>query len=246
MIEIIKDMVWDRKFAKYDLSFLEDPCYGKWRIEKDLCQFIGSICEELKPERVLEFGTGLSTHILANEACKGNIKELWSIDHLSDFPGHPKHVLKKEKFANFCYFPLKLKYIAGKIFYFYSIPKDFFEKIGPIDLVIIDGPPYYYNSREAAMYIVYPYLNNNALILLDDAGRKNKEGLYIENWKSYFGANIEEALFLNEFKKGLACLCHTGRGDKCFKFNIKDRMRDSLIGLRSIGKSILRGEKCLL
>lgn len=243
MMQLIKDIVDKKLLETYDLSFLREKSFGGWSLDKDTCQFIGRVCERLRPRRVLEFGTGLSTLVLANEASKGNVGEIWSVDHLSDFEGHPRNMLSAKKqagFVNFCRFPLKLTYLGGKIFFFYSVPRDFFRKKGPLDLVIIDGPPYYYNSREAALYAVYPHLSSSGLVILDDAKRKNREQAYLKNWKEYYRQNIDSTLFLDEFKSGLASIWLTEKKSPAFNAAFNRRMRDSWISLISAGRSTAR------
>lgn len=230
MISEIKEINKKEPLETYDISFLRSAEYGGWCMEKDTCQFIGRLCEKIKPQRVLEFGTGLSTLVLAHEAAKGNVGKIWSIDHLADFPGHPREILaqsNEKRLVDFCHFSLKLTYLGGKIFLFYAFPKDFFNEIGLLDLVIIDGPPYYYNGREAALYAVYPHLSPKGLILLDDAGRKKKEQVYLKNWKRYYGRNIDNVIFLDEFKKGLACIWLTDYKDPISTFTFGERLKDS-------------------
>jgi predicted O-methyltransferase YrrM len=236
MIDEIARLTRPESLKVYDTDFLEESDYGEWSIEKDTARFIGRVCEKFKPRRVLEFGTGLSTLILANEASKGNVERIWSVDHLADFPGHPRETLKtkgKDRFVRFCKFPLRLRYTGGKLILFYSIPKGFFDAVKPLDLVIVDGPPYYYNGREAALYTVYPYLSARSLVLLDDANRKEKEQVYLENWKRYFGRNIDSAIFLNEFKKGLACVWPTGDKSEVSPFGLGTRLKDSGRAIKS-------------
>jgi predicted O-methyltransferase YrrM len=219
----------------YDLGFLENADFGKWRIEKDLCQCIGTFCERLKPRRVLEFGSGLSTLVLAQEVSKGNIQEVISIDHLADFPGHPREVIVQkglERVVRFYSFPVAVQWFAGKLLQFYAIPDDFYGKVGQIDLVIIDGPPYFYNGREAALYSVFPSLSLNAIVLLDDAKRKDKEQRYLANWKSYLDGQVEVENFLNEFKKGLGVVTVRHKGGKTVPFSYAERFSDSFRSLK--------------
>lgn len=249
MIGEIERLSRKNSLETYDLSFLENPSYGGWRIEKDTCQFLGRVCETFRPRHVLEFGTGLSTIILAHEASKGNIEKIWSIDHLIDFYNHPRKILERnchDRFVNFLSFPLKLTFLAGKIFQFYSMPKDFFKEIRFLDLVIIDGPPYYYNGREAALYLVYPYLSQRGLVVLDDANRENREQVYFKNWKDYFGENIDGAIFKDEFKKGLACIWPSGRKAAISNFKFIQRLKDSSITLKCEFFRILRNLRSIL
>lgn len=238
MFEIIREQIQNKAYWDYDLSFIENPGFGGWRLEEDTCKFIGKYCEIYKPEVVVEFGTGLSTLILAQEVLKGNVKTIWSIDHQKIFPGHPKAIVEQNKamssHVHFDWFPIKMKVYEGKVFQFYDIPDGFFKRMGHIDLVIIDGPPYYFDSREAALYAVYEQLSKKSLVLLDDANRKNREQKYIKQWKHHYGKNIQCEIFVDEFCKGLACLCLTGSKEKIKPFLYGERLSRLLFGIKMV------------
>ena len=230
----LKTLTKREVLEKYDLGFLENPSFGGWSIERDLCQFIGKFCETYRPSRVLEFGTGLSTLILANEVSKQHVGEVFSIDHIKDFQNQTKTTLEK-RFQNhlvhFHHFPLSLTYEGGKLFYFYKVSHDFLSKNGPFDLVLVDGPPGFYKSREAALYKIYPYLSREALIVLDDA-KRNLEQTCLENWKWYFGNSIQDVLQYPHFKKGLACVSFNSSLSRGRSFSLKERFHSSLKGIR--------------
>ena len=59
---------------KYHLNFI-DSSFGGWKIDENTTKFLGRIIEKFKPENVLEFGSGTSTLLFANEIKKGNIKK---------------------------------------------------------------------------------------------------------------------------------------------------------------------------
>lgn len=209
----VQKLVDQSERGSYDIGYICDARFGGWRLQKDACQYIGRICETLRPRRVVEFGSGLSTLLLAHEIKRGNIEEVWSIDHLYDFPGHPRQRIQEvglDKKVHFLHCPIRPSIFGGKLFNFFDIPKGLLEDIKPVDLVIIDGPPYYFESREAALYAVFAALSKRSLVLLDDAGRQNYEQVYLRNWQRYFGKNIETVIFEKEFKKGLACVWLTG------------------------------------
>ncbi len=181
--DLIEELVGKESLNTYDIGFLKESDFGGWGMEEDTCKFIGRLCETLRPRQVLEFGTGLSTIILANEVSRGNIEKVWSVDHLKDFPRH--------------------------------------------------------------------HLSADGIVLLDNANRKNREQVYLQNWKRYFRENIDSILFLDEFKKGLACICPTGRNEPFSEFPLDSRLRDSWIGLKSWALRIWQilkeeGSECLL
>lgn len=229
--DTVQKLAAEREQAAYDLSFLADPRFGGWRLEEDACRFLGRVCETLRPQRVVEFGSGLSTLVLAHEIKRGNVEEVWSIDHLNDFSGHPRGEILAaglNEYVHFLHCPIRPGFFGGKLFHFYKLPEGMFNSIKSVDLIIIDGPPYFFESREAVLYLAFPALSENSLILLDDAGRKNREQVYLGNWQRYFGANIESVIYENEFKKGLACIWLTGKGAPVTPFPLFERIIASI------------------
>jgi hypothetical protein len=132
---------------------------------------------------------------------------------------------------------------AGKILQFYRLPRGFLRKVGTVDLLIVDGPPYYYHSREAALYLVYPSLSPRGVLLLDDVNRRNREQVYLENWKRHFRGNIEVVESIDGFNKGLACVRPTGAGERRQALPFFARARDSCV---SVGRAAEQGVRHLV
>ncbi len=240
----LKTLAKREVLEKYDLSFLENPSFGGWSVESDLCQFVGKFCETYRPAKVLEIGTGLSTLILADEVSKQHVREVFSIDHIKSFQDQTKATLKKRSqshLVHFHHFPLGLTYEGGKLFYFYKVPNNFLIKNGPFDLVLVDGPPGFYKSREAVLYKIYPYLSRQALIVLDDA-KRNLEQTCLENWKWYFGDAIQDILQFDHFKKGMACVKVNFSTSLRRAFSLKERWGSSLQGVKGFLSHSLRRE----
>ncbi|MBI3090355.1 MAG: class I SAM-dependent methyltransferase [Candidatus Tectomicrobia bacterium] len=218
----------------YDLGYLGDISFGGWRLQRDTCQFLGRYCEEVRPKRVLEFGSGVSTRILAHEAARGHVQQVWSIDHLPDFPGHPRFGLAAQglqQFVQFVTCPIRLRYVAGKVFQHYALSRAFLKQLGRLDLVLIDGPPYFFNSREPALYLLFEHLAPGSLVLLDDANRRQREQRYLRNWQAYFGPAVETLLLLDEFKKGLALTWRTEAAPWPRRFPPRERLAESWLSL---------------
>lgn len=219
----------------YDLGYLGDLSFGGWRLQRDTCQFLGRYCEEVRPKRVLEFGTGLSTRILAHEAARGHVQQVWCIDHLADFPGHPRAALAargQQQFVQFVTCPIRLRYVAGKVFQYYALSRTFLKQLGLFDLVLIDGPPYFFNSREPALYLLFEHLAPGSLVLLDDANRREREQRYLRNWQAYFGPGVETVVLLDDFKKGLALTWRTAAAPSPLRFPLRERREESWLSLR--------------
>ena len=103
----------------------------------------------------------------------------------------------------FLFRPLRLQRTGGKLFYFYSLTSQDLNKIGMVDLLLMDGPPHYFESREASLYLMRANLRPGSLILLDDGLRKTREQQYFANWKRFFNGQLEGQLFEKSFESGL-------------------------------------------
>ena len=103
------------------------------------------------------------------------------MDHSKEFSDKTKHEIKKhnlEDYAKVIYSPLKKQ---NNLKWYDISPLD---KIESIDLLIIDGPPIKLgrNARYPAIPFLFDKLSDNAIILLDDARRKNERET-IKLWK---------------------------------------------------------------
>src|SRR5438093_47847 len=74
-------------FAGVDLSWIEPPPVDDgWTLAPDALRFITSLVQHLKPRHVLEFGSGLSTRVLARACTELKPKcAISSVDHDSEF-----------------------------------------------------------------------------------------------------------------------------------------------------------------
>jgi len=179
---------------------------GGWKIDQKTYDLLNEIVKKFKTDTVCEFGSGLSTNLFADNIIRKKINKVYSIEHMVNFEGHPKkyinklNIKEKIKFINA---PIKLQFFEKKLFNFYKIPKKIFSQIKNIDLLFIDGPPYYYFSREAALYNCYNKLSNQSIIILDDANRISNERIMIDNWKKIYKNNIKIKIYEKEFEKGI-------------------------------------------
>ena len=247
--EKLAALVSSESLASYDISYLFNPEFGKWRLAEDACRFLGRICEVLKPRVVVEYGSGLSTLILLEEVRKGNVGEIRSVDHLETFPGHPSEAINDTEQSDapvqFFFRPIRPRWLAGKLFQFYKKSDDGWLGSLPVDLVIIDGPPYYFDSREAALYEIFDNHSPNALVILDDANRQNREQVYLANWKRYYEGAIKSDIFLEQFEKGLACVWKTGAVVPVKPFPVSERMFSSFRAIYHGGLGIRRWLKAI-
>ena len=165
-----------------------------------LCS-IKNIIKEKKPNLILEAGSGISTIISAYTLKKYGGGKIISLDHEKEYAQQTVEELKKhglEEYANVIYAPLK-KY-GDLIWYDYNLVNEDFS----IDLFTIDGPPEKKGqiNRYPAIPLMFDKLNENAIIMLDDARRKNEQ-LAIKLWLEEYSCFNYEYI---DNDKGLAIL----------------------------------------
>jgi predicted O-methyltransferase YrrM len=162
--------------------FLGGPSIDAWHARSLLF-----ILQENKPRTILELGSGSSTLLIARTLQLMGVpaERHISVDHESRFLNNTRDLAKQnglDQFVNFEHCPLEP--LAGFDLPWYSrIP----ELVGntKLDLVVIDGPPAYAENisraREPALEVLRPYLNENCVIILDDANRTGEQQI-VMNW----------------------------------------------------------------
>jgi predicted O-methyltransferase YrrM len=139
-----------------------------------------------QPKVIVEAGSGVSSIILSEVLmAAGSDAKHYALDHLEKYAD-----LTREKIKNIhsevVYAPLKSYEIGGKSWKWYDT--SFLEKAGPIDMLVIDGPPE--NIQQLARFPALPLLINHlseqAVIILDDTNRKDEQEI-IRLWQEQYG-----------------------------------------------------------
>lgn len=141
-----------------------------WSISRSLERYLREQVPQLvNPTRILEFGPGRSTKVLAAAFPKAYVDTL---EHQEAF--YLKHL------ANLQHLPLVTVYHC-------PLDKDGFYSSGvwqerTYDLVLVDGPPKHtkVRAREGAACI-FGNLNPGALVILDDSHRPDEQEI-LRNW----------------------------------------------------------------
>lgn len=152
-------------------------------------ELISAILKEVKlakPDHIVEIGSGSSTIItsyLLKEHGKGRIT---SLDHDEYYGGLTVKELEQrglQDLAAVHYTPLKAQEFINRTFSWYDLSSVDFEALPAIDLLVVDGPPEQTNThaRYPALPLLYPFLSEKAVVILDDAGRK-EESEIVEMW----------------------------------------------------------------
>lgn len=143
---------------------------------------------ELKPDYVVELGSGITSIISAYGLEHNGTGLLLSIDHNEKYMQLTINQLKNHGLDNRAtvkYGKLTNQKVNDHNKIWYDISNITFEK--PIDLLLIDGPPEQIQSkaRYPALPLLFTYLSESSVIILDDAKRPSTQEV-IKDWQKEF------------------------------------------------------------
>lgn len=181
------------------------PGMREWAISPDFANIVISLIRERRPRLVLETGSGVSTLVVAYSLQEFKEGVVVSLEHDERFAAiSAANVAKNglQDFATITYAPLKEVEIQGKLWLWYDVKQ--LGKLESIDMLIIDGPPVTTQrlARYPALPILSHRLSDDAVILLDDAYRKDEREI-IKRWLKEFGGLCLEMI---DTEKGAALL----------------------------------------
>jgi hypothetical protein len=153
--------------------------------------------QALQPRHVLEFGSGVSTGLLLRTASDLPVRpHVTSIDHDPEFAAGFG--------SNLHCSPLVAREFGGKFLPAYLLNRERILARGPVDLIVVDGPPACLGGREGTLYQAMEFARPETLLLLDDACRSDERAV-LAHWKDNLGDAIETRQ-LPGFAKGLAAV----------------------------------------
>jgi predicted O-methyltransferase YrrM len=205
--DTVRDALVDA--AEVDLSWIQPPPRNdSWTVAPDALRLLVSLVTHARPRHILEFGSGLSTRVLA-WACSESQPScrITTIDHdpeysqtaQEEFAACPLNCHVKFQIA-----PVVARTYRGKLLPTYHLRRRQFASQRPVDLVLIDGPVWPVGGREGTLYQILELSRPGTIVLLDDAGRKEETGV-LADWQAVLGDAIETRL-LPGFAKGLAAI----------------------------------------
>jgi predicted O-methyltransferase YrrM len=142
---------------------------------------------------VVELGCGISTAFMsAAVASLGG--HLVAIDHEPNWITQVQTWLEPDAAAGttFVHAPLAdHAYADGSVrWYDAEIVATALKEVGPVELVVIDGPPAYlpghHLARGPALHVLKPYLAPSAAVILDDLNRPGEQQI-ARDWSSLLG-----------------------------------------------------------
>ena len=172
---------------------------GGWSIDKAVSEALLKILDDFRVEKVVEIGAGYSTIVFHYGLAKGGKPfKVFSIEENVDWFKIPSDLRDVVSTNQIHFITGRLSFVFG---YFgiharYRIPER--KNISnEIDLVFIDGPPYYF-GREGGLDEIYSKLKLGCLIILDDAERYTEQCVIYKWLKTYEG--LELVFFQEKFK----------------------------------------------
>lgn len=161
---------------------------GGWALTGDSAALLARETLARKPETILELGSGVSTIILGQILKKRGHGHLLSIDHDPAWANQTRQyveLLELEDVVSVVEAPLKNITVGEHSYEWYDLPASSLDRLGPIDLLLVDGPPQAKDAPQAARYPAFPVLRNRlsqkAIIFVDDANRV-AESEMIRRW----------------------------------------------------------------
>lgn len=154
-----------------------------------------------KRENIIEFGSGISTILLARLANQNNLNlKIYSVDNDINWLNIIKNIIKQEnleRFVIFIHAPLvknkNTKSLENLNWYDENIIEQEIKDI-KFDCVIVDGP--YANSKKNMLsrYPAFPFvlnkLNKKYSFFLDDVNRKG-ENIILKKWNYEYGIKFK-------------------------------------------------------
>lgn len=168
---------------------IDDLPWDGWSIGRKGAAKILELLDAQKPKLLLDVGSGLSTILMAAWAAD-NDAVVVSLEHERKYADQTQKYLNKYNLTADLRIN-QLKETEHGFFYDTELPDG-------IDFALIDGPPGTI-GREGTFYSIYPHLNPNFLVILDDAQRKHESEM-LEQWKRDFNIIMENKSRMAEIR----------------------------------------------
>lgn len=180
-----------RQIREEDAAAFQTP----YAIADDAVLALISLLAELRPQRVLELGSGLSTRLLARLADRLGLELLVTVDDHAEWQQRVLRNLRSTARIVSLVAPLAPEQCSDRRGWFYQQLAERCGSYGPFDAVFIDGPRWSFGgpgtyNRSIAGGVIARLLRPGGLVILDDAWRQTEmeamalwsaEGL-VETW----------------------------------------------------------------
>lgn len=150
-----------------------------------------AVLDRLRPNLVVELGSGLSTLGIAAWMKQAGKGQLLSFDHDERWAAVTRAYLTRHQLdhiAEVIIAPLRPRQSMGYTVDWYDL-ESYLEQISPIDVLVVDGPPTGQAekrlARLPALDVFRRYLAAHAVVVLDDASRSGEQAV-LQAWLTAF------------------------------------------------------------
>lgn len=185
----LRNFVWDTvNVVNAADGNLPLPRSGGWSASPDVLVELITATTERRPSVILEFGSGLSTLMIASALAKVGGGRVVSIDHDAEFAARTRRQLEARGLAAFGEVrvaPITDQQIDGELRPWYDVAA--IGEVEGIGIAFVDGPPAAIRPdvRYPALSWLWPRLEKGAVVFLDDAGR-HAEREIAQRWARHF------------------------------------------------------------
>ena len=167
------------------------PARDGWAAAPDLLRLLAALVETVQPRHVLEFGSGLSTLVLARAVENGECV-LTSVDHDPRFVAETARLLhdRGQRAVALQLAPLVARVRGGRLGPAYLVDQAAFASARPADLIVVDGPPSVLGGRRCMLPQALEHAQCGSLVLFDDADRLGEREALTE-WEELLGDALE-------------------------------------------------------
>jgi predicted O-methyltransferase YrrM len=202
-------------YRAFDLERFDYPREGDWVLAWETMQFVGRLVELIRPQRMVELGSGHSTEVLSTVVA-GFTGQVISFEHSAGYARATEarvHARGLSGTARVLRRRLTLRRYGSKLLPTYSFRRDDLHGFRPFDVALIDGPPGHI-GREATLYELFPRLALGAWVVADDMNRPG-ERRWLRAWKEAFGGALEIHMF-PKIGEGAALLRKRAEGNPAY------------------------------
>ena len=164
---------------------------GDYALTADAAAVLARVVVLRRPKMVLELGSGVSTVLVARLLQSFGVGRIYSLEHEPMWAAETRKQVAAARLQDFSEVldaPLIRQEVDGQQYNWYQLPFKLAE-VGPIDLLIIDGPPQRIDPQGSPRYpafpILLPQLSTAAEVFIDDAKRPAEQEM-IRRWLARF------------------------------------------------------------
>lgn len=196
----LSDLSGQIPYADEIEALIEEICGGRWRIGKRTARALALIFANVRPGRVLEFGSGASTVIfaaLAKHAAHG--AHVVSVDENPQYAAKTRAWLNDFSLADYATVVtapvVRRSFGAWRGYAYQPDPPTLAGALGDrrAELIFIDGPASWMTSRADCRYgsllTAREWLADRAIFIADDVFRAREEAI-LRRWDQLAGVDV--------------------------------------------------------